>query len=117
LVSDWVLNNFYPWRDFEEVLDWQFKQIGSSLEEMKKIGVKTVDTGDNIYISDNENYEFNTNTGKIELYSTDFAEKGYNPLPTYTKHQEALPDITISFMGELLCIPLDVPRTILIFMI
>ena len=85
------LNNYYPWRDFEEVLDWQFKQIGSSLEEMKELGVKTVDSGENIYISDNENYEFNTNTGKIELYSTDFAEKGYNPLPTYTQHQEAPP--------------------------
>jgi thiosulfate reductase/polysulfide reductase chain A len=85
------LDKYYPWKDFEEVLDWQFKQIGSSLEEMKLLGVKTMDSGDLIYIPEGEPYEFNTNTGKIELYSTDFAEKGYNPLPTYTKHDSAPP--------------------------
>ena len=85
------LKDFYPWKNMEEVLDWQFKQIGSSLEEMKKIGVKTVDTGDFIYIQDGEDFEFNTNTGKIELYSTDFAEKGYDPMPKFTKHEDPPP--------------------------
>jgi len=85
------LKDFYPWKDLEEVLDWQFKQIGSSLEEMKKIGVKTIDTGDFIYLQDGEDFEFNTNTGKIELYSTDFFEKGYDPLPKFTKHEDPPP--------------------------
>jgi thiosulfate reductase/polysulfide reductase chain A len=81
------LKKFYPWKDLEEVLDWQFKQVGSSLEEMKKIGVKTFDSNESIYLLPNEDFEFNTNTGKIELYSTDFAEKGYDPLPKFTRHE------------------------------
>ncbi|RLD41762.1 MAG: nitrate reductase, partial [Bacteroidetes bacterium] len=70
------LKKFYPWKDLEEVLDWQFKQVGTSLEEMKKIGVKTLESNESIYLLPDEDFEFNTNTGKIELYSTDFAEKG-----------------------------------------
>ncbi|MBT3801884.1 MAG: nitrate reductase, partial [Bacteroidetes bacterium] len=31
---------------------------------------------------------FNTPTGKIELYSNQFAAAGYDPLPNYTKHME-----------------------------
>jgi thiosulfate reductase/polysulfide reductase chain A len=85
------LDKYYPWKDLEEVLDWQFRQIGSSLEEMKKIGVKTIDTGESIYLFPDEDFEFNTNTGKIELYSTDFAEKGYDPLPKYTRHEDPAP--------------------------
>lgn len=85
------LEKFYPWNDFKEVLDWQFKQVGTSIEEMEKIGVKTIDTGESIYLGENEDYEFNTNTGKIELYSTDFAEKGYDAMPNYTQHEQPSP--------------------------
>lgn len=85
------LEEFYPWKDLEEVLDWQFKQVGTSLEEMKKIGVKTFTANESIYLLPNENFEFNTNTGKIELYSTDFAEKGYDPLPKFTRHDSPYP--------------------------
>ncbi len=33
-------------------------------------------------------FEFNTNTGKIELYSTSLEDEGYDPLPKFTKHEE-----------------------------
>ncbi len=85
------LEKYYPWETLEEVLDWQFKQVGSSLEEMKKIGVKTFPSTEPIYIFPGEDYEFNTNTGKIELYSTDFAEKGYDPMPKFTRHDSPNP--------------------------
>jgi thiosulfate reductase/polysulfide reductase chain A len=32
--------------------------------------------------------EFNTNTGKIELYSTDLAGAGFDPMPKFTAHEE-----------------------------
>jgi thiosulfate reductase/polysulfide reductase chain A len=81
------LHAFYPWKDLEEVLDWQFKQVGSSLEEMKKVGVKTFEGDEPIYIGEGEDFVFNTNTGKIELYCTDFAEKGFDPMPKFTQHK------------------------------
>ncbi len=82
------LKEFYEWEDFEEVLDWQLKQVGSSMEEMKRVGVKHFPRKTPMYLKDGEEYWFNTNTGKIELYSTDFADWGYDPLPVYKDHGE-----------------------------
>ncbi len=85
------LEKYYPWKDFAEVLDWQLKQVGTSLEEMKKIGVKRFSKKEPLYLDESEPYWFNTNTGKIELYSTDFAEWGYDALPVYKAKDEAPP--------------------------
>ena len=84
------LDNYFPFKTHEEELDWQLKQIGSSLDEMKKIGIKKFEREyDDLYPMDRlDDYEFNTNTGKIELYSTAMDDEGYNPLPIYTPHEE-----------------------------
>jgi thiosulfate reductase/polysulfide reductase chain A len=56
---------------------------------MKRIGVKNFPREfDDLYFQPDEEMEFNTNTGKIELYSTAFAEEGFDPLPAYTPHME-----------------------------
>ena len=83
------LEEYFAWNTFEEKLDWELKQVGSSLEEMKRIGVKNFprEYGD-LYFTEGEDIEFNTNTGKIELYSTAFAEEGFDPMPVYTPHME-----------------------------
>ncbi len=84
------LEGFYKWKDYKEVIEWQLKQLGTSLDEMKKVGVKTFDREyDDIYVDGQ--MEFNTNTGKIELYSTDLADMGFDPLPKYTAHDEPDP--------------------------
>jgi len=71
------------------MLDWQLKQVDSSLEEMKRIGVKTFERSyDDLYFDKNMDFEFNTNTGKVELYSTELAAEGFDPLPVYTHHEE-----------------------------
>jgi thiosulfate reductase/polysulfide reductase chain A len=83
------LEDYFNWNSIEEMLDWQFKQIGTSLEEMKKIGVKTYDRHyDDLYFQPGQEVEFYTNTGKIELYSTDLAAEGFDPIPVYTPHEE-----------------------------
>lgn len=83
------LSAWFPWKDMEELLDWQFKQVGTSLEEMKRIGVKNYPREfDDLYFSPGEDVIFNTNTGKIELYSTDMENEGFAPLPVYTAHEE-----------------------------
>ncbi len=83
------LENYFKWKTIEEMLDWQLKKMGTSLEEMQRIGVKTFEREfDDIYFFDGEDIEFYTNTGKIELYSTSFEEEGFDPLPKYTPHEE-----------------------------
>jgi thiosulfate reductase/polysulfide reductase chain A len=83
------LEEYFSWNTFEEKLDWQFKQIGTSLEEMKKIGVKNYERSyDDLYFEEGQDVEFFTNTGKIELYSTDLAAEGFDPIPVYKPHEE-----------------------------
>ncbi len=83
------LHDYFNYNDYSEVIDWQLKQVGSSLEEMKKIGIKSFPRKSGPpYLGDNEDYKFNTNTGKIELYSSDMADAGFDPIPVYKPHPE-----------------------------
>jgi thiosulfate reductase/polysulfide reductase chain A len=92
LASKMRLDEFFQWNDIEEVLDWQLKQVGTSLEEMKKIGLKKFPRAyDDLYFIDGQEIEFNTNTGKIELYSTELEAEGFDPMPVYTAHKEPDP--------------------------
>ncbi len=81
--------DYFPFDTIEEELDWQLKKVGTSLEEMQRLGVKKYKRKyDDLYYQDGEDIEFNTNTGKIELYSTSLAEYGFDPMPKYTPHPE-----------------------------
>ena len=82
------LGSYFPYEDFKEVLDWQLKQVGSSLEEMQKAGVKQFERRSPLYLKENEPFTFRTSTGKIELYSKEFEQYGFAPLPNYTPHPE-----------------------------
>ncbi len=83
------LEAYFSWRNMEELLDWQLKQLDSSLDEMQRIGVKTYERSwDDLYMTEGEELEFLTNTGKIELYSSEFQAAGFDPMPVYTPHEE-----------------------------
>ncbi|MCF8233423.1 MAG: molybdopterin-dependent oxidoreductase [Bacteroidales bacterium] len=89
LASKLGLDEYFAWNDIEKLLDWQLKQIGSSLDEMKRIGVKKFPRKyDDLYFWPNQDFVFNTNSGKIELYSTDMENEGFDPIPKYTPHPE-----------------------------
>jgi thiosulfate reductase/polysulfide reductase chain A len=88
LAKKMGLGEFFPYEDYSEVLDWQLKKMGSSLDEMKRIGVKTFPRKTPIYFAEGEKYRFKTPSGKIELYSERMKQLGFSPLPEYTKHEE-----------------------------
>jgi len=78
------LDEYFPWQDFSEKLDWQLQQVGSSLEEMKKIGVKNYPRKGPLHFREGARVQFRTPSRKIELYSKQLAEKGFDPMPVYT---------------------------------
>jgi thiosulfate reductase/polysulfide reductase chain A len=89
LAEKMGLGGFFPWKDIEEMLSWQLKQMGSSMEEMQRIGVKTNErTSDDLYFTEGEDVEFSTTSTKIELYSSDLEGAGFQALPVYTPHAE-----------------------------
>ena len=82
------LSDYFDFEHIEEVLNWQLNQIGSSLEEMKKIGVKNFKRKSGpLYLQKGKSYEFPTQSGKIEFYSEELASMGLDPMPVYTPHE------------------------------
>ena len=78
------LDEYFPWQDFSEKLDWQLRQAGSSLAEMQKVGVKNFPRRTPLYFDEGERVVFRTPSRKIELYSQQLADKGFDPMPVYT---------------------------------
>jgi len=81
------LDAYFPWEDYADKLDWQLRQVGSSLEEMQRIGVKNFPRKRQMYLREGQAARFWTPTGKIELYSRQLAERGFDPMPVYTPPQ------------------------------
>jgi len=83
------LHDYFKYEDYKEVISWQLEQLGTSLEELEKIGVKKFKRkSGSMYLSEDQNYEFSTDSGKIEFYSQQLAVLGFDPIPKYTKHPE-----------------------------
>jgi len=83
------LGDYFNYNDFKEVIEWQLKEMGTSLEEMEKIGVKNFPRKSGpMYMNEDEIYDFPTVSGKIEFYSEELKELGFDPMPKYTAHPE-----------------------------
>ncbi|MFN8240926.1 MAG: molybdopterin-dependent oxidoreductase [Bacteroidales bacterium] len=83
------LADYFPFEKLEDLIDWQLKESGTSLEELRRTGVMNFEReADDLYFGEDEKVEFPTDSGKIELYSRYFEESGFDPLPVYTAHPE-----------------------------
>ncbi len=86
------LHDFFNYQDYKEVIAWQLKEMGTSLEEMEKIGVKKFKRkSGSMYLSENQDYEFATDSGKIEFFSAALERQGFDPMPKFTQHPEPQP--------------------------
>ncbi|MFN3305987.1 MAG: molybdopterin dinucleotide binding domain-containing protein, partial [Candidatus Kapaibacteriota bacterium] len=82
---------YYPWKHIEEYLRYRIESAGLSYEQLKSDGI-IIGKEQPIFVEDGLNLEFPyTNTGKIELYSTQLAEKGFSPFPTYERPPDPPP--------------------------
>ncbi len=89
LAKKLELESYFPFEKQDELLDWQLKQMGTSLDELKRTGVKTFEReADDLYIAAEESVVFSTDSGKIELYSAALESLGFDPLPRFTPHEE-----------------------------
>jgi len=84
------LSAFFPWKDGEEYLAKRCEVGGIDFAELKKNGV-IVKEGKPPYIAADNQPEFATPSGKIELYSAQLKEKGFDPVPKYTRHPQPPP--------------------------
>jgi len=82
------LGEYFPWGTFEEKIKSQCSLLGISYEELKELGTITMPDTSSPYITPTNQPEFNTHSGKIELYSTELKEQGFDPVPRYTRHPQ-----------------------------
>ena len=95
--SDWIvkrlaekmgLGDYFPWDDQRDYLERRLRAAGSSLDEMERVGVKTLPGAGPLYFLPGEDVRFGTPSGKIELYAQQLADAGFDPVPRYTPHPE-----------------------------
>ena len=78
------LGAYYPWQDIEEYLDYRLKGAGHSLAELKERGLVTGPQPP-LYFEDGIPPEFATPSGKIEFFSPQLQQAGFDPIPRYTR--------------------------------
>lgn len=88
LARKFGLSDYFNYDDYDDVLDYQLRQAGLSLDDVRKKGVVTFDRPESEMYTRDEDAVFDTPTGRVELYSLTLEDAGYDPLPVYTPHPE-----------------------------
>lgn len=82
------LGHYFPWKDIEEYLETRLISGGYSLSELKKKGIIRGEKQP-VYFDEGVPAEFPTPSGKIEFYSLQLLQAGFDPVPKYVKHEES----------------------------
>jgi thiosulfate reductase/polysulfide reductase chain A len=90
LANKLGLGAFYPWKTIEEYLDTRLRAANLSFDELKQKGVVR-GAPQPVFFDEGVAAEFPTPSGKIEFYSTQLAEKGFDPVPVFTPPAEPPP--------------------------
>jgi len=86
---------YFPWKDSDELLEYLLKPSGITLEQAKENpgGVYYAPKEFQKYLKDG----FNTPSKKVEIFSQTMQDYGYDPIPTYYEPAESpisSPDLT-----------------------
>jgi thiosulfate reductase/polysulfide reductase chain A len=84
------LGEYFPWNDIEEYLQYRLDKAGYSFDELKRKGI-ILGEKQPIYFDEGVPAEFPTPSGKIEFYSLQLAQAGFDPVPKYTRPAETPP--------------------------
>lgn len=82
------LEDYFPWNTFEDFLKMKCETWGIDYSELVKKGYISFPESEAPYITSDNQPKFKTPSGKIELYSKELKEKGFDPVPKYTKHKQ-----------------------------
>jgi thiosulfate reductase/polysulfide reductase chain A len=84
------LGAYYPWKVIEEYLEHRVTAAGLSWTELSSKGLLK-GARQPIYFEEGVEPAFATPSGKIELYSTQLREHGFDPVPRYTRPPDGPP--------------------------
>lgn len=78
------LESYFPWKDAEQCLRTRLEKGGFDWAELKAKGVIVAEKKP-LFIEDGAEIEFETPSGKVEFWSKQLADKGYDAVPKYTR--------------------------------
>lgn len=82
------LGHYFPWENIEEYLDFRLSKAGYSFSELKTKGIIN-GMKQPLYFDEGVPAEFPTPSGKIEFYSLQLSQAGFDPVPKYNPPAEA----------------------------
>jgi thiosulfate reductase/polysulfide reductase chain A len=77
------LESYFPWKDAEECLRTRLEKGGYDWAELKAKGVIVAEKKP-LFIEDGAEVTFETPSGKVEFWSKQLADKGFDAVPKYT---------------------------------
>jgi len=84
------LGHYYPWNHIEEYLAHRLDAAGLNFAQLKKEGIIRGDKQP-IYFSEGVPEVFATPSRKVEFYSLQLAQAGFDPVPRYTRPPQPSP--------------------------
>jgi thiosulfate reductase/polysulfide reductase chain A len=75
------LGAYFPFEEFEDVIGYQLRDSGISFTKLKRDGVITFPAKP--FLNPGEPYPFKTPDKKVQLYSKELKDLGFDPLPKY----------------------------------
>jgi thiosulfate reductase / polysulfide reductase chain A len=78
------LGNYYPWNHVEDYINHRMMAAGLSFNELKKHGIILGSKQPN-YFAEGVPAEFQTPSGKVEFYSLQLQQAGFDPVPKYKR--------------------------------
>ena len=81
-------DEYFPWKDIEEVMDYFMEPSGLTVKHLKEEAPSGLATAPKYY-DEYKKRGFHTPSGKVELYSEELERLGYDPLPTYYENPES----------------------------
>jgi thiosulfate reductase/polysulfide reductase chain A len=84
------LQAYFNYNDYKEVIEWQLGKMGLTYTELAQKGVIVFPRAESaMYLPEGVPVKLNTPSGKIEFYSLQLEQHGFDPMPIYTAHPEA----------------------------
>ncbi len=78
------LGHFFPWNDIEDYFRTRLSGAGLSYDDLKARGI-ILGAKQPVYFDEGVPAQFPTPTGKIEFYSPQLAQAGFDPIPAYRR--------------------------------
>ena len=86
-----------PWNTIEEYHDFRLKERGVTFKDLK--GVNFLQTPKNYERHTKGQFQFNTPSKKVELYSTFLEKFGFDPLPHFVAPPQTTSEYPLILMG------------------